>query len=214
MSNKKKAAKKQRADRRKDKASIKARTSRAALIGSTAATSPLWKANPALQDSGNKVVAAGTKLDDDESKVTSLEAQLVAARTVRDDDVVAYDAVYATYVTGAESVSSSAQDLEGLALDVLVGGTYGLASPLDVTAKFDATGSMVDVYVKCAPGMHRCVIEISPDPTMATGIKAFPGDGARQSMGGFAPGTYWVHAAHVRASQRSGYTGPIAVIVK
>jgi hypothetical protein len=33
-------------------------------------------------------------------------------------------------------------------------------------------------------------------------------------MTGLAAGTWWVHAAHVRAAEVSGFTGPVAAIVK
>ncbi len=68
--------------------------------------------------------------------------------------------------------------------------------------------------VKSAPGMRRCRIEIASDQGMTTNLKQFPGDGARQSMGGLAVGTWWIQAAHCRSADVSGFTGPIAVIVK
>ena len=87
-------------------------------------------------------------------------------------------------------------------------------SPLAVTPKFDAQKAEVTVQVKCAPGMKRCRIEIASDQAMTQNLKQFPGDGVRQTMTGLAAGTWWVHAAHVRAAEVSGFTGPVAVIVK
>jgi hypothetical protein len=207
------APKKPRVDRGKDKATIKSRTERAALIGTTGPTSPLWQAQPTLQDLGGKLVTIGVKLGADETLVIQADAAASTARSARDVDLIAFDGLYNAFVSGGETYATTPQDLSGLGLLPAVPISYGINMPADVTVKYNPVGKTVDVYVKCAAGMNRCVIEIAGDQAMTVNLKQFPGDGARQSMGGLPAGTYWVRALHVRSAARSGYTGPVAVIV-
>jgi len=214
MSKKQQAPKKARAERTADKASVQTRTSRAAQVGTVGPNSPIWKAQSTVQELGTKLVTAGTTLTGDESALVNAEAEVAALRTKRDNDIVAFDDVYNAYVTSAEHYSTSAADLQGLGVSPLTGSSFPIESPLAVTPKFDAQKAEVTVQVKCAPGMKRCRIEIASDQAMTQNLKQFPGDGARQTMTGLAAGTWWVHAAHVRAAEVSGFTGPVAVIVK
>jgi hypothetical protein len=203
-----------RANRGGDKGSTKARTDRGSVVATTGPTSPLWVAQPTLQDLGGKLIAASTKLAGDETAVVQADAAAATARGLRDADVIAYDNAYGAYVSGSENFAKTPQDLSALGLAPFVNNEYALANPVDVTVKYDTVSALIAVRVKCAPGMHRCVIEIASDQAMTVNVKQFPGDGARQTMGGLAAGTYWVRALHVRASERSGTTGPVAVIVK
>ncbi len=201
-------------NRTEDKASLQTRAARATQVGTVGPQSAIWQAQATVKDLGTKLVAAGTTLSADETAVTQAEAAAAAARTKRDNDVVTYDAVYNAYVSSAEHYSATPADLQALGIVPLAGSTYTIESPLAVTPKYDAQKGVLTVLVKCAPGLRRCRIEIASDQAMTQNLKQFPGDGARQTMTGLAAGTWWVHAAHVRAAEVSGFAGPVAVIVK
>src|SRR5262245_10992781 len=104
--------------------------------------------------------------------------------------------------------------METAGLSVLLPGKFGLAAPLDLAATYDKKTDEIATSVTRAPGMRRCIIEASLDQTFATGVRQFPGDGTRQRRGGFTPGTWWLRACHTRAADRSGFFGPIPVVVK
>jgi hypothetical protein len=206
--------KKPRVDRSADKTSIASRTARAGQVGTVGPQSPIWQAQGTVKDLGTQLAAAGVTLAADEVQVTNSDAVAAKARSKRDGDLVAYDVLYNAYFSSAEHFSTTKEDLQGLGAAVASETVYGLGAPLDLTGKYDLTKLQVVIHVKCAPGMHRCRIEIASDQAMSANLKQFPGDGARQSMGGLPPGTWWIRAAHVRAAEVSSFTGPIAVIVK
>jgi hypothetical protein len=204
--------KKMLADRRTTKASTGNRVARGKLLTNVGAKSPLWTG--AIQSTGNDVIAAGTKVEADDARVQQLELQLQAAKDDKVHDEQIFDSKFEVYVTTVEDTVTTPKEMQDLALDPLTGKVFTLAAPLGLTATSDPATRDISVHVKRAPGMRRCDIEISQDLTMQTGVKLFPGDGLRQKMGPFAPGTYAVRARHTRASERSPYTDIVNVIVK
>jgi hypothetical protein len=200
------------ADRGATKASSANRVARGKLLSGVGTKSSQWTG--AIQSTGNDVIAAGTKVEADDAKIQQLEIQLQAAKNDKVHDEQIFDSKFDVFVSTVEDTVATPKEMQDLGLDPLTGKAYPLAAPLGLNAKSDPATREITVHVKRAPGMKRCDIEISTDLTMQTGVKPFPGDGLRQKMGPFAPGTYAVHARHTRASDRSAYTDVVTVIVK
>lgn len=203
-----------RIDLSEDKQTVKSRSDRAGVVAKLTPSSALFQAEPTLQQSGAKVIAAGTDLAAADNTVLALEAQLAAARKTRDSKAAAFDSVFALYIANAEHLATTPEEAAGLGLAVAAKGNYPLAPPIDVQAHFDAAKATVRVQVKHAPGIQACVIEMSSDPSSPSEWKRLDGFGARHVLSGVAPGTYWIRAAGARASKHSAFTNPIAVVVK
>jgi hypothetical protein len=184
------------------------------LIGKQAPSSTIWQSNAAVKQTGQDAIDACAQLGTDITDVSQLEVQLEAARSKKATDAVIAGSKLDLFFTTGEDVAVTPKDLQDLGLSHLTGHVYTLTNPVSVTAAADPDTHDVSAHVKRAAGMKRCSVEISGDPTFATGVKVFPGDGARQTMGPFAPGTYYVRACHIRASERSGYTDTVTVVVK
>jgi hypothetical protein len=82
-------------------------------------------------------------------------------------------------------------------------------------AAYDPKKKVIDLHVKFPPSkrQRRCVIEISTDPIGAATWHRLDGDGAKRTLAGYAPGTYWLRAASSVAAGRSDWFGPVSVIV-
>jgi hypothetical protein len=206
--------KKIRIDVQVDKQSIKTRTDRAGVVAKLTPGSALYQAQPTVQQAGVAVIAAGADLATADSAVKAAEGMLATARSAREAKVIDFDAAYDVYVANTEKHSVTAEDVQGVGLGVLQRGKYVLTQPAQVEARFDAVKSQIRLHVKQAPGMQACVVDVSPDPVGPATWTRLPGVGARQVLSGYAPGTYWVRAASVRASEQSEFTGPVSVIVK
>lgn len=202
------------AERSRTKASSDARTGRAKLIATLGPKSLHWQNDPTLEKAGTDVIDAGTKLAADDLEIAELESQLATARLVKIKDEVAFDSKFDIYASHVEDVCTEPHEMHELALDPLGETTYHTDAPRGLTATSDPLRHDITVHVKRAPGLKRCLIEVSADPTMETGVEQFPGDGARQTMGPFPPGTYALRARHVRATERSAFTEIILVVVK
>ena len=126
----------------------------------------------------------------------ALDAEAAAARTARDGDLVSYDALYGAYVSGAENYGTTTQDLQGLGLDPAVETTYGIAIPLDLTAKYDPTTLLVTAHVKSAAGdealRHRAV----HGPDLRDQRQALP-RGRRAAVHG------WARPRHLLGARRA-----------
>jgi hypothetical protein len=202
------------AERSSTKATSVTRASRGKLIAAVAPQSPLWQNDPAIEKSGKDVIDAGAKVAADDVKIAELENQLSAARLGKIVDEVSFDSKFDVYASHVEDVCTTPAEMHELALDPLGETTYHTAAPLGLTAMSNQARHDITAQVKRAAGLKRCAIEVSADLTMATGIRQFPGDGARQTMGPFPPGTYALRACHVRSDERSAYTDIVTVIVK
>jgi hypothetical protein len=213
-----KKAKKQKPKRlaadRSSKATPVGMVGQGQVIGKQAPSSTIWQGNAAIKSIGQDAINACTVLGTDITNVSQLEIQLEAARSLRDADAVTCASKLDLFFTSVEDVATTPKDMQDLGITPLVGHTYALASPLSITAAVNTDTRVLTVTVKRAPGMQRTCIEISSDPTMATGVKVFPGDGVKQKMGPLTPGTYAIRACHVRAADRSTYTEIIPVTVK
>ena len=174
----------------------------------------LWTSVPALKSTGTDVITAGATIEDDDKNIAKIELELATARTGRDQDQGAYDSKFDIFVNTVEDNVSDPKQMQELAVDPLVETTFSLATPLGLTGTSDPAQHDITARVKRAVGMRRCVIDVSSDPTMTTGVKQFPGDGVRQTMGPFPPGTYYLRACHTLSAQRSDYTEIVTVIVK
>jgi len=211
---KKQKVKKVLGNRSSTKASAANRTARGTLIGKVATQSTLWNSVPAIKNTGTDVMTAGAKIDADDKNIAQIELELSTARSGKEQDLVAFDSKFDIFVNTVEDNVTDPKQMQELAVDPLVGTKYPFAAPLGLTATSDPTLHDISVRVKKAPGMSRCLIEVSSDATMATGVKQFPGDGLRQTMGPFNPGTYYLHACHTRSSERSAFTDVVTIIVK
>jgi hypothetical protein len=197
-----------------DKSSIKSRGDRANVTATVAPTSLIYQAHAQLQESGVALGAAGVALTAADAAVHAAKTTLATARSVLKTKVSEFDVTYDVYVAHAEKVCTTPEDITGLGLDVLDRGTYTLAAPIGVVVRFDSATSLIHIHVNKAPGMRSCVVEISPNPTDPTSWERLPGVGAIRTLRGYAPGTYWVRAASVRATDQSEFTARVAVIVK
>ncbi len=204
-----------RIDMSEDKLSIKSRVDRAGVVAKLTPNSSLFQAEPSLQQAGAKVITAGTELATADAAVMSVEAQLATARKARDAKQAAFDSAFSVYVVNAATLAESPEDAASLGLPVAAAkASFPVAPPVDVQVSFDPVKEVVRILCKHAPGMHACVVEMSPDPAGPSTWKRLDGIGARHVVSGVAPGTYWVRAAGARASKHSAFTNPVAVIVK
>jgi hypothetical protein len=211
MSNK--VVKKLAADRA-SKATSESMAARGKLIAGVAPQSTLWQNNATIKQSGLDAIAAAAAVEADDATIAQLQIQMDAAKNQKGEHQVVCGSKFDVYFTHVEDIADTAKEMQDLGVDPLVEHTYSIAAPLGLTARSNLALHDVAARVKRAPGMERCIIEISADLTMATGVKAFPGDGARQTMGPFPPGTYALRACHIRASERSAYTEIVNVVVK
>jgi hypothetical protein len=196
-----------------DKTSIQSRGDRANLTTTVAPASLIYKTHAQLQESGLALGAAGVELTAANAALKAAKSALATARGVLGTKVLDFDAAYDVYVAHAEKFCTTPEDVTGLGLDVLDRGSYALAAPLEVLARFDVVTGLIHIHVKKAPGMRSCVVEISSNPADPTSWQRLPGVGAIHTLRGYAPGMYWVRAASVRAKDQSDFTARVAVIV-
>lgn len=194
--------------------SPQARVDGACVVSANAASSPLWKGDPSIQDAGAKLIASGTALAASMGAAKALRNELEAADGVVATRVVDYDAAHAVYKAHVERVSVTPEDAASLGMTVHVRSRHALNPPVKVEAWHDMRKSLLRIHAWQAPGMQACIIEISATPEDPGSWKQLPGIGCRQALSGYGPGTYWVRAASVRASERSEFTVPVPVIVR
>ena len=202
-----------RTDKGPDKASVKTRVDCSATVGQKAPKSSLWTSNQPLQDAGNALIAAGTDLGTANTTHNEAFLTLSAARTTLVTKTAAWDHAYGVFVTNAEKVAVNPEDLANLGLHPLTRNVYPFGEPLAVVLKFDPRLRLVRIHVKLPPGLDVCEIEVSPDPITATSWKRLVGHGVLREINNPAPGTYWVHAASVRATEQSAFTAPVSIVV-
>ena len=201
------------AERSPDKETVKTRTDCSTLVGQKAPKSALWTANAALQDAGNHLVTAGIDLATADTAHNDALLVLVAARSTLVTKTVAWDTAYGVFVTSAEKVAVTPEDLSNLGLHPLNRNRFLFGEPLAVELKYDRLRHLIRIHVKLPPGMDACEIEVSPDPVTATSWKRLVGHGVKREIQNPAPGTYWVHAATVRATEQSAFTVPVSIVV-
>jgi hypothetical protein len=205
---------KPRVARQGDTASVQSRETRTNAVATTAPSSPIWQAQPALQNAGNKLVTAGANLAAGAKQVDTLEAQLTAARTALGGLTLQWDQAYDGWVIAVEEFTTLPAEITALGTSVLDVTKHPLVTPLGVTVTYDAKKALIRIHVHRAAGDHACIVEISPDPIAPGSFKRLTGNAAKRNLAGYAPGTWWVHAAVSNAAEESGFTTPVAVIVK
>jgi hypothetical protein len=214
MSHKKSQAKKLVRVGAAAKGSVKKRVDAGAVIGANAPTSAILTANTDVQAAANALIAVNTKLDAQDTKVKSLDLELVTERGSLANLTVDWDSAYDVFVAVGRKYCVTAQDATSLGLAAVGAAVYVLAMPLAVLVKYDVVKELIRIHVKRAPGLRAVRIQISPDPITATSFVDLLGDGATAALAGYAPGTWWVRAASIRARECSDWTTPVSVIVK
>src|SRR5262245_19819477 len=170
-----------------DKSSTPARTSRAQVIGLNGPSSDLWKTHPALADAGTKLVSIGAALGDADATVKSLEAQLAAARGLRDTKQDDFDVAYGVYVANAQTYAETPEDAASIGLVVRSKNKYPLVAPAGVDASFDLMKSEIQLHISKTPGVRTFAVEISSDPIGPGSWKRLPGAGAVQDLSDYTP---------------------------
>jgi len=188
---------------------------RGGVVGTMAVLTTLYTSNAAFKATIDDFVTSTKTLATSQAKVTTLEAQLAQARGDRDQAHLAAEGAHGAAAKAVEKVSVTPADVQSygfLSLDIV---KTGLVLPAGILATYNHTTKTIEVRVKYPPGIHgkRCILEISPDPVGPTTYHRLDGDGLRRALTGYAPGTYWIHAATSSAGGRSDWFGPIAVIV-
>jgi hypothetical protein len=188
---------------------------RGGKVGTLAPTTAQYQNNAAFKATIDDFVTSTKTLDASQTKVSNLEAQLAQARADRDQAQLAAEDAHGAAAKAVEKVSVTPADVQSYGFASLDVVKTGLVLPVGILASYNHTTKMIDVRVKYPPGVHgkRCILEISPDPVGPTTYRRLDGDGLRRALTGFAPGTYWLHAATSAAGGRSDWFGPVSVIV-
>jgi hypothetical protein len=203
-----------RVDTGVDKQTTKTRTDRATKVATVAPGSPLFQSQPAIKDASASLILAGNDLSDADHGVTAAEAVVAQKRGEREAKRAAFDAAYDIFTALVSRHVETPEQIQGLGLDVFDRTSHTLVPPVEVSARFDTVKSLLRIYVKQAPGKQACVVDVSQNPADPASWKRIPGIGANRALPGYAPGTYWLRAASVRASEQSDFTTPIPVVVK
>lgn len=143
-----------------------------------------------------------------------LDAALIKARSTRDVRRNAYDKAHGLCSANVTNHSTKAEDIHGFGFAVLTRTAQAFGPPADIEAKYDAARGVLRIHVLYALGHQPCVIELSPDPAAPGSYTRLDGTGVTRALEGYAPGTWWVRAATLRATGRSDWFGPVAVVVK
>ncbi len=178
-----------------DTISIKALVARAQVVGTMTPLTPLYTSNVAFKDETDAFVAAGVALSASETKVANLEAALTQARGDRDTAHTTCKSCHAVVATQVEKNSATPAALQsyGFLYQEIV--KLGAVLPTGILWSYDHATSLLQIHVQYAGKARACLVEISPDPVTATSYRRLDGHGVKRSLTGYAPGTYWVHAA-------------------
>lgn len=197
-----------------DKDSSKTRVDRSKGVGATAPTSAVYQNAPQVKAAGDALIERGVQLAAAEDGVQAAEMNAAKARSSRDALVQSWDVAYDLYVAQVEAQSPTAEQVVGLGLTVQDRGSYAVAPPVEVRARFDVRRNAIIITVTRAPGMRSCVVEISTSAAEPRIWTRLPGTGARREVSEPEPGVTWVRAASSRAQEQSGFTEPVAVTVR
>lgn len=197
-----------------DKESVKSRVDRCTGVATAAPKSPIYQAKPEVKAACDALVARGAQLAAADAAVQAAELELAKARGARDVVQTGCNAAYDVCVAQVEQNATTTEEVLGLGFLVLGRSSYGIAAPTEVRARFDSARGLLRIHVPRAPGMRTVVIEISSDAAEPRTWSRLPGVGFRREVANLAPGTHWVRAASVRASEQSEFSAPIAVTVR
>ena len=196
-----------------DKESVKSRVDRCTGVATAAPKSPIYQAKPEVKAACDALVARGAQLAAADAAVQAAELELAKARGARDVVQTGCNAAYDVCVAQVEQNATTTEEVLGLGFLVLGRGSYEIAPPTEVRARFDGARNTIRIQVLRAPGMRSFVIEFSSDVEPRTWTR-LPGLGSRRAVANLAPGTYWIRAASVRANEQSEFSAPIAVTVR
>jgi hypothetical protein len=197
-----------------DKFSDDTRSARADVVRSMATATPLYKTDVAFKDSVDKLIQSGVSLAAADAQVTQLEALLLKARSSREVQRSSYDKAYNLCSTNVTNHSAGAEDVHGFGFAVLAKPAKTFGPPAGIEAKYDVAREVLRLHVLYTSGHQPCLIEISPDPATPESYVRLDGTGVTRKLAGYAPGTWWIRAATLRAKGRSEWFGPVPVVVK
>lgn len=197
-----------------EKVSVKKRTDLAGVISSQMTTSAFVQAHVEVGAACKTVVTCGQELADADAAVNAAKITLVQAESTLARKITAYDGALSVLAAHTEHLAAGAGDVQSVGLTVLSRASHELAPPLAVEARYDLAKSLIRITVRLPPGAGGCITEISTDPSDPTKWQRLKGMGARHALSGYAPGTYWLRAATMKAAEESEFTGPVAVVVK
>jgi hypothetical protein len=202
-----------RVTRGDDKLTVKSREDRSILVKNTASNSLFWQVRPEVKFSGEALIQAGSDLVDGEKLVQSLRSQTEAAEKQVVSLKIAWDECFNVYAGYAERVAIKPEDITNLGLSLLEEGSYQLAPPVSVSARWDVLTNQIRIQVRKPAGSFGCRIEISPNPITPTSFLALKGKGARRALSGYASGGWWVRALMFDNENESEYSPPVFVTV-
>jgi hypothetical protein len=194
------------------KGNIPKRVEAGSVIATNSPNSAILQQNADVKQAAANLGAVNVELDAKDTLVKAIETQLATERNAL--ATVDWDSLYDVFVSTARLYCATAEDATSLGLAATGPAIYSLAMPISVSVKWDVERRLIRIRVQRAPGLRAVRIEISPDPMTATSFMELDGDGSTAALAGYAPGTYWVRAAMVRARERSELTTPVSVIVK
>lgn len=197
-----------------DKETIQTRTALGLVMAQQLPTSTLAQNNPDLQNACKALVKCGQELADLDVKLAATLALAAQLQSQRDSKVEEFDGQHAIASTLAEKTAAKPDEVQALGFTVAGREKHALLPPVEVTARYDLVKSLVVIQVTPAKGFRTCVLEISTDLNNPASWKRIQGTGLKRTLAGYAPGTYWIRAASVRAQEESIFTTPVAVVVK
>ncbi|MFO0758919.1 MAG: hypothetical protein U0359_20670 [Byssovorax sp.] len=197
-----------------DQASDAAAIHRSAVVGTMAVTTPRYFKDATFKAVIDDEVQAGLDLGAAATDFVTAKGALANARGILDAKRRAWRKANSAAVTQVEKNDPSEQEILSYGYAVLDPNNPGLVVPSEILLKYDAAKGLLRIRVKWASGTQRCLIEISPDPAGPGTWAQLSGTGSTRALSGYAPGTYWVRAATVRAKAQSDWFGPVAVVVK
>lgn len=192
---------------------LQSRTALGSVLSPQITKSTFIQGQPKVQEACSDLVDASKGLAAAEVLVDAAKVALANAETSLTQRVVVYDNCFTVCVARVEQFATSETDITSACFNVFKRESYQLAMPLDIDTSFDVLKGLLRINVKQAPGMHSCITEISTDPSDATKWKRLKGLGARHTLSGYAPGTYWVRAASSTADDESDFTAPKPFVV-
>jgi hypothetical protein len=214
MSTQKQKDKKIHVDSTVHKGTVAGRIDAGGKVTTTAPKSSVYQGNTVVKQTADAVTAATTDLQTANGSVVTAEAALTAARATRDAKLLTFDNTYDVFATTVEANVTTPQDVTGLGAVLATRTLHPLEPPIGIKVAYDANRSRIVVHVEAAPGLHQIALEVSVDPPTATSWQRLEGYGRVRSLAGYAPGTYWFHAASMRKDQRSPFTSAVSVVVK
>jgi hypothetical protein len=177
---------------------------------------PWYVTDPAFKALADSYLAAGSTFSTSHDKVGTTEKTLFQARGARDGARGVLDNAYDAVVASVWSHATSIADVKNSGFTVLQvdPNSHTIAMPTAILLRYDAQIAAILVHVKWAVRGQSCLLEVSPDPITPTSWRRLDSTGAKQTLIGYTPGTWWFHAATSRAKGRSDWFGPVSVLVK